>query len=59
MNKLAQFELSYVGVIFGVIGGLLSVFIASKMVDSVMMMGLSFIITGVTCYAISSKILSN
>ena len=57
-NKKAQLEeINLVGVIFAIIGGLLSIIITNKMTGGIFLKILGFAITAVVCYFVAGKIL--
>ena len=58
MNKKAQFdEFSIVGLIFAVLGGLVSIFITKQMEGGLVLKLMGFAVTGVVCYFVGAKIL--
>ena len=52
MNNKAQFEISPMGIIFGIVGGLIAVVISARMVPGLFMKVLAFITSGIACYII-------
>ena len=59
MNKNGQLdELNLGGIIGGVIGGFIGLIIASRMGSaSIVIKGMSFLISGIACYFVASKII--
>jgi len=59
MNKKAQIDLddlNLVGIIFGIIGGLIAVFIVDRMGSGLFWKLAGFLVSGIVCYFIGGKI---
>ena len=58
MNRLGQLdELNIGGIIGGVLGGMISLIVTAKMSGGIFLKLAGFLITGVVCYMIATKII--